>query len=665
MEDTNILVWLPSPMGDAILCTPALRAIRRHFKSAKISFLANAVDREILSPCPFNNIWLEQKHRNPLAIAKMLRGYKFTHSILFKNSFASALAVFLAAIPLRIGYAREGRSALLTDRLYPPKLPNGRFKPISMIDYYLAIASWLGADTTDRSLELTVDPQKQQSLRRKLPELANHKGPIVVLVPGGAFGPSKCWPAERFAQTADWLAATYGATVVVSVSSDVAEKKIAGQICASSKHRIINLAEKPVTVGELKALFALADLVITNDTGPRHIAIALGRKVIALFGPNDPAWTQTGCENEIKIVGKAPCAPCAKPFCRQSKHLCMEAITIETVCNAAAKLLENKRPQLSSAARQNFVEVSNSFFIDADFVHPLCELGLTSIDAVFSLNFGYNLAKDNLAAFRSRLQFELKSPPTTLGGEHSRTTLFLKRYNSPPFLSQLRNWWCHHRRISYGFSEVDAAHKLTAGDINTPKIVCYGWQCGTLFEKRSFCIIEKIPNAESLERKLPDYFSNPHTTETLKLRRDFIARLAAFVRNIHATGLRHRDLYFSHIFYSSNGRFYLIDLTRVFKPLILTERFRIKDIAQLYYSAPGQYFSRTDRLRFYLEYTGRSKLTGKDKVFIRKMIKKTQRMARHNAKHGRHVPFATKPADTQVPTGFSFICNEKKNCNHN
>jgi heptosyltransferase-2 len=637
MENTNILVWLPSPMGDAILCTPALRAIRRHFKSARISFLANAVDREILSPCHFNDTWLEQKHRNPLAIAKMLRGYKFTHSILFKNSFASALAVFLAAIPLRIGYAREGRSVLLTDRLYPPKLPDGRFKPISMIDYYLAITSWLGADTTDRSLELTVDPQKQQNLRSKLPELVDCEGPIVILVPGGAFGPSKCWPAERFAQTADWLTATYGATVVVSVSTSVAEKKIAEEICTASKHRIINLAEKPVTVGELKALFALADLVITNDTGPRHIATALGRKVIALFGPNDPAWTETGCENEIKIVGKAPCAPCAKPVCKEKKHLCMEAITVEMVCSAAEKLLENSRPQLSSAVRQNFVEVSNSFFIDADFVHPLRELGLTSIGDVFSFDAGYNLTKNNLAAFRTRSQFELKSSPTTL---------FLKRYDSPPLLSQLKNWWCHHCRISYGFCEVDAARKLTAAGISTPKIISYGWQCGTLFEKRSFCLTEKIPNAESLERKLPCCFSNPRTSKALKPRRDFIARLAAFVRNFHATGLRHRDLYFSHIFYSNNCRFYLIDLTRVFKPLILDERFRIKDIAQLYYSAPGQYFSRTDRLRFYLEYTGRSKLTGKDKIFIRRVISKTQRMARHNAKHGGPVPFAAKPANT-------------------
>ncbi len=132
MQDTRdeILVWLPSPMGDAVLCTPALRAICQHFKSCKISFFANTIVRELLSPSSFNNIWLEQQNKNPIVIAKMLRGHKFTHAILLKNSFASALATFLARIPLRIGYAREGRGFLLTDTLYPLKLPNFNFNRI-------------------------------------------------------------------------------------------------------------------------------------------------------------------------------------------------------------------------------------------------------------------------------------------------------------------------------------------------------------------------------------------------------------------------------------------------------------------------------------------------------------------------------------------------------
>ena len=342
MEEDNILVWLPSPMGDAILCTPALRAIRQRFESANITFLGSLTTRQILAGTNFNDAWLEAEVKDCLfAIAKELKRYKFSQIILFKNSFGSALSAFLARIPIRIGYTRELRSLLLTGKLYPAKLPGGKFKPVSMVDYYLAVASWLGADTENRTLELATDPEKTATVKSKFPEIVDCAEPVVVLVPGGAFGPSKCWPAERFSQTADWLIDNYNAKVILSVAPHSQEKKIAQKICGKSKYELISLAERPVPLGELKSLFEMADLVITNDTGPRHIAIALNRKIITLFGPNDPLWTDTGYENEIKLLGTAPCVPCQKPVCRKDTLICMESITTESVCNAAKKLLKN------------------------------------------------------------------------------------------------------------------------------------------------------------------------------------------------------------------------------------------------------------------------------------------------------------------------------------
>ena len=626
----KILVWLPSPMGDAILCTPALRAIRQRFKSSRITFFANSIVHQILSPSRFNNAWLTQRSKNPLVIVKMLKEHKFTHAILFKNSFASTLAAFLAKIPSRIGYAREGRGPLLTDKLYPPKKPNGKFKPISMVDYYLAIASWLGCDTADRNLDLLIDPKDEEKLKADLPEVTDYDGPIVVLVPGGAFGPSKCWPSERFAKTADWLVDNYAARIVISVSTVPAEKQIAEEICDSSANKLINLADRPISLGQLKSLFSVADLIISNDTGPRHIAIALQRKLISLFGPNNPIWTDTDYENEIQIIGDAHCAPCHRPICKETQHLCMYAITVEMVCNAAKKLLKDGLKKSTIKAGQKLEEISKSFFVDTDYQTAFSQVGLTSIDAVFSFNEGLNLAKDNLASFRCRLQFDLNSPPTTL---------FLKRYDSPPILIQLRNWLSSRSRISCGLREHDVTSKLAAASINTPKTISYGEQWGTFLEKRSFIITEKIPNAQSLEHRLPDCFNTPPTVENLKHQRDFIAQLAALVKKFHQTDYRHRDLYFSHIFYGDNGEFYLIDLARAFKPLLFTRRFRTKDIAQLYYSAPRRYFSRTDRLRFYFGFTGRNKLTQKDKIFIRKVISKAKRMAKHDMNHGRPAPF--------------------------
>jgi heptosyltransferase-2 len=627
----EILVWLPSPLGDAVLCTPALRAIRRYFKASRIWFLAEPVAEEMLSPCGFNDAWVQRRSSNPFAIAKMLSARKFSRVVLFKNSFGSALSAFLARIPSRIGYAREGRAFLLTDKLYPDELPGGGFKPGSMIDYYLAIAAELGADTADKSLELAIDPQADESLHTKLPEITESQGPIVVIVPGGAFGLSKCWPTDRFAQTADRLIDNYKATVVVSVSPAPAERRIAEEICRLSRHKLINLAQRDISVSELKSLFSIADLVISNDTGPRHIAIALQRKVIALFGPNDPDWTDTGYENEIKIIGNAPCAPCARAVCKKSEHLCMQAITVETVCNAAEELFEGNCKRSVVRTGQNFMEVSESFFTDPDYKTGLDELGLTCIDAVFSFNAGRNLRKPNLARHKSRLQFEISSPPTTL---------FLKRYDRPPILVQLKNWLTAGQRQSCSSFDFEPAGKLAGAGINTAKTISYGWQWGAFFEKRSFVITEKIANAESLERRLPDYFNGPATAENLKLRRKFITALADFVERFHATGLRHRDLYFSHIFYNDgSGKFYLIDLARVFEPRIFSERFRLKDIAQLHYSAAAEYFSGTDRLRFYLALVSRARLIDEDKVFIRKVISKANQMACHDRRHGRTAAF--------------------------
>ena len=630
----KILVWLPSPLGDAVLCTPALRALRRHFESGEIFFYGNSVVRRVLSPSSFNDGWLEQKSSNPLAVAGQLRECNFTYAVLFKNSFSSALACFLAGISSRTGYAREGRGFLLTDKLRPPKLPGGGFKPVSMIDYYNAIVSRLGADTSDRNLELSVDPAENKNLVSKLPELNDIKGPLVILVPGGAFGPSKCWPSERFAQTADRLIDRYNATIVVSVSPVAAERSIAGEICQSSRNKFINLGNKQISLGMLKALYARADLVISNDTGPRHIAIAFRRKVVTLFGPNDPAWTDTGYENEIQIVGKAPCVPCRRPTCKLDEHLCMESISVKMVCDAAGKLLDSDIKQQKPEGRDKFIEVSKSYFMDVDYQEALIGAGLNSIDSIFAFENAQNLTKDNLAKFRSRLKFEIDSSESV-----QPVTVFLKRYNHPPVFVQLKNWLASHGRKSCGLFEADAAGELNRAGINAPKTVAYGEQWGILFEKRSFVITKKLPNAESLERRLPDFYNGSITKEKLRQRRSFIARLAKFVKHFHATGYRHRDLYFSHIFYSQDDRFYLIDLARAFKPIIFHRRFQVKDIAQLHYSAPAGDFSRTDRLRFYREYTGHRILTDGDKIFIRKVVKKAARMARHDSRHGRQAPY--------------------------
>jgi heptosyltransferase-2 len=343
-DDKKILLWLPSPLGDAILATSAMRSIRERFDDARIYFYAGAAVRAAMEPCDFCDEWIEAKEgQGPYSIAKELKKHEFSAAILFKNSFASAAAVFMARIPVRVGYSREWRGAMLTERLHPERMAGGKYRPVSMVTYYLRLAERVGADISERSLVLRVDPEDVRKVTRMFPELCSSRVPLAILVPGGAFGPSKCWAAERYASLADWLVEKYEAVVVVSVAPTEQEKEIARKVCEASRFKLINLGERPLSIGQLKGLLGLSDVVVCNDTGPRHMAIAMKKNVVTLFGPNDPAWTETQYEGEIKIVADVKCAPCQRPECTETEHWCMKSISVETVKDAVARVLARRR----------------------------------------------------------------------------------------------------------------------------------------------------------------------------------------------------------------------------------------------------------------------------------------------------------------------------------
>ncbi len=283
--------------------------------------------------------------------------------------------------------------------------------------------------------------------------------------------------------------------------------------------------------------------------------------------------------------------------------------------------------------RREPIEAASGFFVAPEIQTTLAGLGLTSLDAVFAFDQGKDLAKANIGSHRRRFQIEV-----TLPDSDEPIQLYLKRYERPPRLQQITNWLAHRHRVSFGRIEHDTAANLAAQGIGTPHTAACGERWGPLFETRSFLMTREVAQSESLERRLPDCFAAAGTSATLRERRDFVRRLADFVRRFHETGYRHRDLYLSHIFYSTAGSFCLIDLARAFRPL-LRRRFQIKDLAQLHYSAPKQHFSATDRLRFYLSYCGRSGLQPSDKPLIAAVLRKAMRMARHNRKHRVPVPF--------------------------
>lgn len=281
--------------------------------------------------------------------------------------------------------------------------------------------------------------------------------------------------------------------------------------------------------------------------------------------------------------------------------------------------------------RDGFVEVSKDFFVAGDYVDALVEAGLDSMDAVFAFEGGEDLGKANLGKHRRRIRFEL---------EATGKRYYLKRYEGTPLGVQVRNWIDHWRRASMSSFDMGPGEELAALGIRTPKVVAYGDEWEGVFEGRSFLITEEISDAKSLEESLPSYFYDSSPVENVDKKRAFIERLADFAKYFHQTGYRHRDFYLCHIFMTADEEFYLIDLHRTFKPVLFDGRFRVKDIAQLYYSVPGDIISRADRLRFYRRYVGRDRLTVADKIFIRQLKSRAWRMADHDIKHGREVPFA-------------------------
>ncbi len=271
--------------------------------------------------------------------------------------------------------------------------------------------------------------------------------------------------------------------------------------------------------------------------------------------------------------------------------------------------------------------IREGIFVDSTFKGAFEAAGLTNMESIFSFSGGVLLPKANMSRHRNRIRFEIQNPSAVL---------FLKRYDRTPIRQQLISWFETGRRISTACRDRLPSEELAAAGIPTPHVVAFGYEWGTIFERRSFIVTRMLEDAEALERRLPAGWDSGIFSE----RTIFLARLGEFVRRFHATGYCHRDLYLAHVFQDSAGMLYLIDLQRAFRPRLWGRRFRIKDLAELHYSAPGGTFSCADRIRFYRSYIGHERLTWMDRIRIARIRARAWRMADHDIRHGRPVPFA-------------------------
>lgn len=293
----RLLVVCPNWLGDVVMATPALRAIRGALPGAFIGGLVRPGMDELLAGTDFfDELHVERAAgvMGPKLAASKVRPRRYDAAVLFTNSFSTALITRLAFIPRRIGYDRDGRGLLLTDRLKAERRepPNRGWKCVPAVEYYLKIAEAVvgRAAMGVPRLELTTTAAQEGEGERILRAAGVVEGASFAVVNPGANDVAKRWPAERFGEVSAWIARERDMRVLVNGSPS--EREVVDAVVgAAGDERVVGMTGLGVTIGSLKAVVRRAGLMLTNDTGPRHIAAAFGVPTVTLYGPTDPRWT--------------------------------------------------------------------------------------------------------------------------------------------------------------------------------------------------------------------------------------------------------------------------------------------------------------------------------------------------------------------------------------
>ena len=337
-------------VGDAMMTLPALRELRRLFPEAHITLATRSGAKGLFKDEEFVDELLIHEGRGLGSFWRQVRAWRqgrFDLAVLLTNSFESALVAALARIPVRVGYAADGRARLLT---HPSDLPEWRSTKHEVF-YYLKIIAGIEWIFTRQQSFLDVQPNaslevsnvRQEEARKLLQRQGvTDDRPVIALCPGSINSRAKRWPAESYAVLADRCIDTLNAQVMLVGSKD--ELEVSKQVADRMHNKPIVLTGQ-TDISEVVALLSLADLLITNDTGPAHIAAALGRPTLVIFGPTNPLTTRPFSPFAEIIRHPPDCAPCMLRDC-PIDHRCMTAITPDEVFSHAQALLANRnRPE--------------------------------------------------------------------------------------------------------------------------------------------------------------------------------------------------------------------------------------------------------------------------------------------------------------------------------
>lgn len=353
----HVAIILPRWVGDLVMATPMIRAVRQHLGSdARLTAVVKPLFRELLEGTNWFDKFIGYDRRSRdstirfTAAAAALRADPVDVALLVPNSLSSAALAWWGRCRRRVGYARHGRRLLLTDPLWPTRR-GWRVEPVSTTQHAMDLAERIGVPRQPLRLELATTPADEDLLVSVMARLfANWKpsatSPLMVINDNSAYGPAKAWGSERCGSLARRLVEAHpeGRVVVHCGPGDRAEAQAV--VAAANDPRVQSLADEAnLPFGLSKALLRRAAVVVTTDSGPRHIAAGFGTPTVVLHGPMDPRLGTSEHDQLIELRRNLPCSPCGRRTCPLGHHDCMVGLSVDDVAEAALGLLTVPRPE--------------------------------------------------------------------------------------------------------------------------------------------------------------------------------------------------------------------------------------------------------------------------------------------------------------------------------
>jgi heptosyltransferase-2 len=339
----HIVVRGTTWVGDSVMTVPALRELRRLLPDAHVTLAVRSWAEGLFAEADFIDDLMIYDRQGLGAVIQQVRKWRrrsFDLAVLFQNAFEAALIPALARVPFRIGYQTDGRRLLLTNSIPLPEWRSSKHE----IFYYLNIVAEIERLLTGRETILGKRPdctlnisERRQTAGRELLRVNGVRDgrPLVALCPGSINSRAKRWPADRYAALADQFIEEMETDVLLIGSQD--ELDVSLEVSRLMRNKPVMLTAKS-DLAQAVSVLSLVDLLVTNDTGPAHIAAALGRPTLVIFGPTNPLTTRP-FSSTAEIVRRPPdCAPCMLRDC-PIDHRCMTAISPHEVFERARDLL--------------------------------------------------------------------------------------------------------------------------------------------------------------------------------------------------------------------------------------------------------------------------------------------------------------------------------------